>query len=100
MVEEIFKVVGHALVEIIALIIEDKTQKSQSFSTILRFTITTITYADRQLKEENTMSGFVTNLKYCRKCKRYYDANATLNRLGCPYCRQKALMKFIDKKRK
>lgn len=46
------------------------------------------------------MSGFVTNLKYCRKCKRYYDANATLNRLGCPYCRQKALMKFIDKKRK
>lgn len=28
MVEEIFKVVGHAIVEIIALIIEDKTQKS------------------------------------------------------------------------
>lgn len=46
------------------------------------------------------MSGFVANLKYCHKCKRYYDANATLNRLGCPYCRQKALMKFIEKKRK
>lgn len=46
------------------------------------------------------MSGFVANLKYCRKCTRYYDANTTLNRLGCPYCRQKALMKFIEKKRK
>lgn len=46
------------------------------------------------------MSGFVANLKYCRKCKRYYDANTTLNRLGCPYCRQKALIKFIEKKRK
>lgn len=44
------------------------------------------------------MSGFVANLKYCRKCKRYYDANANLNRLGCPYCRQKALMKFIEKR--
>jgi DNA-directed RNA polymerase subunit RPC12/RpoP len=43
------------------------------------------------------MSGFVANLKYCRKCKRYYDANTTLNRLGCPYCRQKAIIKFIEK---
>ena len=44
------------------------------------------------------MSGFVANLKYCRKCKRYYDANTTLNRLGCPYCRQKAILKFIEKR--
>lgn len=35
------------------------------------------------------MSGSIVNIKQCKKCKNYYDANIRLNMLRCPHCFQK-----------